>query len=139
MNLNSERSSSGQQRQTRQPSGAQQRQERRNPQRPANGRGSTGEILFDPTPTRKPSSQPASVVGAAQNGSTNDAGLPNNLEHVGALMTWANDNFGPIKSDDIVRVARQCGIPELVEVGSVSELQPFLHDERLLSAIASAN
>ena len=123
---NQERRSSGTN-QNRQPSGAQRRQEPQCFKQSANGTGSAGEIPFDPSPIREPASQPA-----------NGASLPTNLEHVGALMMWATENYGPMSGGDVVRVARKCGIPELIEVGVVSELHPFRNDERLLSAIANA-
>lgn len=115
----------------RQPSGSQQRQERQRPTQTTNGTGNPGEVPFDPNPTREPARS-----AAAQNGSTNGASRPEKLEHVGDLMTWASSTFG-LRGEQVVNIARQCGIPELAEIGAVSEIQPFHNDERLLSAITA--
>ncbi|MCY4651843.1 MAG: Rad52/Rad22 family DNA repair protein, partial [Dehalococcoidia bacterium] len=112
--------------------------------RPAtNGTGRTGEVPFDPNPPRERSAPTAADTArqpapAAQSGSANGASLPTDLEHIGALMLWATQNFAPINGDEVVRIARECGIPELAEVSAVSELHPFRNDKRLLSAIANS-
>ena len=59
-------------------------------------------------------------------------------QHVGDLMKTANDIYG-IASPDGVLARAQRVIPEAKEFTKVSELLPFINDERLIAELAKAD
>lgn len=88
--------------------------------------------------SQPPRSSNGANSGQAQNGAARTAGLPTNLDNVGRLMEWTRDTFGVSAPRDVVVIARDCGIEELAGITKVGELQPYLHDKRLLAAIANS-
>ena len=85
-------------------------------------------------------SQSPNEPDAAQdrNGKGKSADIPPNLENVGSLMEWTRETFGLSSPSDVVVIAKECGIDELSDITAVAQLQPFLGDARLLSAIANS-